>query len=160
MIPLDKRGSDSTNIEVKIGNKKIKSTLSVKLLEVHIDNKLNFNHHINKFCKSAGNQQNALTLLKSFLGLKETQVLVNSFIYSNFSYCPLVWAFSRKKSQNKIESLQKRALRFLLNNYDNSYEQLLEKSGKSNKNLWRIGFLCIEIYKTINGMNPWLIVEM
>ena len=90
VILLDKRGSDNTNIELKIGTEKIKSTLSVKLLGVHIDDKLNFNNHINKLCKSAGNQLNALTRLKSFLGLKERAVLVKSFIYSNFDHCPLV----------------------------------------------------------------------
>ena len=62
--------------------------------------------------------------------------------------------FSHKKSLNKIESLHKRALRFLLNDYENSYEELLEKSGKCNMNLRRIRFLSIEIYKTINSLNP------
>ena len=62
--------------------------------------------------------------------------------------------FSHKKSINKIESLHKRALRFLLNDYENSYEQLLEKLGKCNMNLRRIRLLCIEIYKTINSLNP------
>ena len=91
-----------------MGNEKIKSTSSVKLVGVHNDDKLNFNHHINKLCKSAGNQLNALTRLKSFLGLKERVVLVNSFIYSNFDYCPLVWMFSHESSlNNKIESLHK-----------------------------------------------------
>ena len=71
VVLLNKRGSDKTNKEVKIANKKIKSTSSVKLLGVHIDNKLNFNHHINKLCKSAANQLNALTRIKSFLGLKK-----------------------------------------------------------------------------------------
>ena len=79
VIFLEKRDSDNTNIKLKIGNEKIKSTSSVKLLGVHIDDKLNFNHHINKLCKSAGNQVNALRQLnhykstksKSFLGLKE-----------------------------------------------------------------------------------------
>ena len=27
-------------------------------------------------------------------------------------------------------------------------------SGKSSLNLWRMRFLCIEIYKTINSLNP------
>ena len=107
VIFLDKRRSDNTNIEVEIGNEKISSTSSVKLLGVHIDDKLNFNEHINKICKSAGNQLNALIRLKSFLGLKEKEVLVNSFIYSNFNYCPLVWMLSKKKSLDKIESLHK-----------------------------------------------------
>ena len=60
---------------------------------------------------------------------------------------------SHKKSLNKIESLHKRALRFLLNDYENSYEELLEKSGKCNMNLRRIRFLCSGIYK-INSLNP------
>ena len=127
VILLDKSRSDNTNIEVEIGNKKLSSTLSVRLLGVHLDDKLNFNEHVNKICKSAGNQLNALIRLKSFLGLKEKEVLVNSFIYSNFNYCALVWTLSHKKSLDKIESLHKRALRFLLNDYVSSYEQLLEK---------------------------------
>ena len=66
----------------------------------------------------------------------------------------VVWMFTHKKLLNKIESLNKRALRFLLNGYENSYEQLLEKSGKSNMNLRQITFLCIETYKTIDSLNP------
>ena len=103
VILLYKSGSDNTNIDVKIGNEKIKTTSSVKLLGVHIDDKLNFNHHINRLCKYAGNKLNALTRLKSFLVLKEREILVNSFIYSNFNYCPLVWMFSHKKSLKKLK---------------------------------------------------------
>ena len=135
VILLGKGRSDNANIEVEIGYEKISSTLSVKLLGVHIDDKLTFNEHINKICKSDGNQLNALIRLKSFLGLKEKDVLVNSFTYSNFNYCPLVWMLSHKKSLDKIGSLHKRALRFLLNDYVSSYEQLLEKSGKCNMNI-------------------------
>ena len=62
--------------------------------------------------------------------------------------------FSHKKLLNKIESLHKRALRFPLNHYEKTYEELTEKSGKCNMNLRRIRFLCIEIYKTINSLNP------
>ena len=62
--------------------------------------------------------------------------------------------FSNKKSLNKIESLDKRALRFLLSDYENSYEELLEKLGKCNMNLRQVRFLCVEIYKTFNSLNP------
>ena len=55
VIFLNKRGSDNAKIKLKIGNEKIKSTSSVKLFGVHIDGKLNFNHHIKKLFKSAGN---------------------------------------------------------------------------------------------------------
>ena len=90
VILLDKGIFNKTNIKVEIGGEKIRSTLSVKVLRVHNDDKLNFNEQINKLFKSAGNQLNTLIRLKSLLGLKEKEVLVNSFIYSNFNYCPLV----------------------------------------------------------------------
>ena len=62
--------------------------------------------------------------------------------------------FSSAQSLNKIEKLQKRALRFLLNDYDSTYEDLLEKSSYPNMDLRRQGTLCIEIYKTLNKSNP------
>ena len=52
-----------------------------------------------------------------------------------------------------MERLQKRALRSLINDYENSYEQLLEKSGKSNMKLRQLRFLCTKIYKTISSLN-------
>ena len=66
LILQDKGRFDNINIVVKIRNEKIRSTSLVKLLGVHIDDddKLNFNKHINKICKSTGNQLNALVRLK------------------------------------------------------------------------------------------------
>ena len=64
LILQDKGRSDNINIVVEIRNEKIRSNSLVKLLGVHIDDKLNFNKHINKICKSTGNQLNALTRLK------------------------------------------------------------------------------------------------
>ena len=73
---------------------------------------------------------------------------------SNFSYCPLVWMFSTAASLKKIENLQKRALRFLYNNYQLTYEELLDKANSLTMNVKRLRFLCVEIYKTINNLNP------
>ena len=78
-----------------------------KLLGIEIDDKLNFNHHINNICKSASNQLNALTRLKHLLGFKERKVLVNTFVMSNFNYCSLVWNFYSAQSLNIIENVQK-----------------------------------------------------
>ena len=61
--------------------------------------------------------------------------------------------FSNAASLKKIENLQKRALRFLYNNYQLSYEELLDKGNSSTMHVKRLRFLCVEIYKTIN-LNP------
>ena len=56
--------------------------------------------------------------------------------------------FSSKRSLNKIENLQKRALRFVLDDYTSSYELFLEKSGQPSMNLATERLLYIEVYKT------------
>ena len=112
-----------------------------------IDDQLNFNLHISNIFRSAANQLNALIRLKRFPAFEEKKTLINSYFYSNFSYCPLVWMFSSAKSLKKVASLQKIALRFLYDNCDSSYESLLKLARKSTMNVIRLRSLCIEILK-------------
>ena len=42
----------------------------------------------------------------------------------------------------------------MLNDHESSCEDLLNKSGNPRMNLRRTRSLCIEIYKTINNLNP------
>ena len=119
-IIIDKNKKCHTNETLKIRDKIITASLSVKLLDVQIDDQLNFNLHISNICRPAANQFNALKRLICFLAFEEKKTLINSYFYSNFNYCPKVWMFSSVKSLNKVESLQKRALRFLYDNYDSS----------------------------------------
>ena len=123
---------------------------------INIDQKniKNFSLHITKICRSAANQLHALIRLRMFLNFEEKKTLINSYFYSSFNYCPLVWMFSSAKSLNKVESLQKRALRFLYEDYVSSYEELLQKAGKKTMKVNRLRSLCIEIYKLINNINP------
>ena len=153
-IILDKKKSNLTNIPLTIDNQTVKLVPSVELLGINLDDKLNFNLHISNICRSSAIQLNALIRLKSYLSLNAKRILINSYIISNFSYCRLVWMFSTAKSLINIESLQKRALRFLYNDYSISYEGLLEKAGKVKMNAYRLRNLCVEIYKTINKLNP------
>ena len=100
------------------------------------------------------NQRNALIRLKWFLSSEAKKVLVNNYFYSNFNYCPLVWMCSSAKSLNKIGSPQKRALRYLYSDYESPYDTLLAKSGKVTMKASRLKSLCVEIYKSINSINP------
>ena len=70
---------------------------------------------------------------------------------SNFSYCTLGWNLPSAQLSNKIENLQNRTLCLLLNNYDSTYEDLLEKSGYPNMNLRRQRTPCIEICNKLNS---------
>ena len=82
------------------------------------------------------------------------EVVINSFIYSNFNYCPLVWHFSTNKSIEKTENIHKRCLRLTLNYYKSDHKALLGKSVKESVKVRRIKRLVIEIFKTVNELNP------
>ena len=69
---------------------------------------------------------------------------------SNFNYGPF---YTSVKSLNRIENLQKTALRSLLDDYESTYEQLLNKAGRSSMSINRLRTLCVEIYKTLYELN-------
>ena len=110
-IVLDKRRSNDTEVKFIIGSEQIQAVPSVDILGITIDDQLNFNLHIDNICQKSANQLKALIRLKRFLGNEERKVLINSFVLSNFNYCPLVWMLTNAKSVHKIEAIQKRALR-------------------------------------------------
>ena len=128
-ITIQKSNQTSKPKQFLIGKDFVEVASLAKLLGIHIDDQLSFNLHISK---SASKQLNALLRLKSFLGLEERNVVINSFISSNFNYCLLVWSIPSAKSLNKVEKLQKRALRFLHNDYSSSYKELLKKVRKKH----------------------------
>ena len=127
-----------------IDNKEIKTTNSIKLLCINIDDQLGFNEHISILCSKATMQLNALSKLQKYMGKSEKEAIINSFILSNFNYCPLVWHFSSCESIRKIEKIQKRCLRIILNDYESDYETLLRNSNKPTMEIRRLRTLVAE----------------
>ena len=78
------------------GNTTITSQNYVKVLGVSIDKHLTFNDHISSSCSKAARQLNAFARISKHLNLDSRRVIHQSFILSNFNYCPLVWHFCGK----------------------------------------------------------------
>ena len=87
-------------------------------------------------------------------------MLWNSFVLSNFNYCPLAWHFCYSKSLKKIEKIQQRVLWILYNDSTSDYNQLLNKSSKASMEVKRLGNLALEIFKTLNQLNPEYLKEI
>ena len=154
IISAKNNANNLVNTPIEIKGKTIYSTKSVKFLGINIENDLKFNDHISSLCKKASQQLNSLYKLNRYLTFESKNVLVNSFIYSNFNFCPLVWHITSQNSTRMIEKIQERSLRFLHNDFVSSYEELLKLSGKSTMMINRLKTLCTEIYKTLNRLNP------
>ena len=90
----------------RIGDTDISCEDNVSLLGVNIDFMLKFDDHVSDICKKASKQLAVLKRLGRFLTKQGKLVIYNSFIASNFSYCP-VSLKSVKKCQEVTRSVMK-----------------------------------------------------
>ena len=153
-IILNKCGRHSDLHKMNFSGFEITTEKNVNLLGINIDYKINFNKHIEILCKKAAGQLNAICRMGKYVGENEKAVLIQSFVQANFNYCPLVWFFTSPESLRKIERIQERALRILSNDYENTIEYLLRKSGKTTFLIKQHKNLAIKIFKTLNNLNP------
>ena len=106
------------------------------------------------FLICAARQINVLLRLRNVLN-QETKILIcMSFLYSSFNYCPLVWYFCSKASTDKLEKLQYRALRLVVNDFTSSYDDLLTKANMPTLHTRRIRTIAIEAFQILHKMSP------
>ena len=120
---LDLKTDD--NIVLDIGKVSIDVVSSVKLLGITKDSKLKFDQHVAKLCLNANNKISAFSRVSSYLNEKQSLLLYNSFIMSQFNYCPLIWMFCEKVANNELNHTHKRALRILFHDYISTFNELL-----------------------------------
>ena len=130
------------------------------LLGITIDRKLNFNSHIENLCREASKKLNALARIAHHLNGQQVNNIVNTFFYSHFNYCPLIWMFSSKQSNSKLEKIHERALRIISRNYKSDYSSLLEQNKECTFHVENLHSLMTEIYKTIADLNPTFMKEI
>ena len=100
-------GKLKDSYKLLIDNHEIDSENSITLLGIQIYNKLIFEKHVTALCQKAGCQFNALSRIHKYIGFQEIKILVDSFIFSNFNYCLLVWHFFSTALSQKIEKIRK-----------------------------------------------------
>ena len=140
----------------------ITSEPCVKALGVYIDNRLNFNEHVKRSSLKAARQLNALSRISKFLNFKSRKLVYQSFILSNFTYCPLVWHFCGKLNNSKIEKIQERALRIVCNDQISCYTELILKLKTCTMLQSRLNTILTEVFKSLNPnpVNPIYIREL
>ena len=141
---------------VKIGDALIWESSKEKLLGVTIDKNLTFNEHVLTLCRKAGRKVTALRRLVKFMPFFKRRILLNTFIESQFSYCPLIWMFHSRKLNHKINHIHERALRLVYNDYTSSFENLLLMDGSVSIHHRNIQKVATEMFKTKSNLSPEL----
>ena len=146
-------GSRDLSHEIMLNNNKITSSNEEKLLGIFLDSKLNFESHIGSLCRKAGQKISALARLKNYLTSNQRNLLLNSVIKSQFTYCPLIWMFTSRYLNNALNNIHERALRLIYNDHEKSFNSILTENNLKTIHQKNLEFLAIEIYKFQNGLS-------
>ena len=145
------------------GNKCSKATATIrsstimeneyeKLLGITFDKKLSFRKHIEDLSKKANQKLHALARLSTYIDPLKLEILINSFIKSQFNYCPLVWMFHDRVLNSKLNLIQERALRLVCKGSETECEDLMKRALTTHQH--NLQLFMTEIYKTKHSLNP------
>ena len=90
---------------ILVGKVSIYSSTEAKLLGVTFDSALRFDAHVSKLCKKANQKLHALLRVSMYMNYEERRIIMKSFITSQFGYCPLVWMFHSRGSNDRINKI-------------------------------------------------------
>ena len=111
-------------------------------------------------CKEAERKLCALRRVCKFLNLERLRSLMKAFIEFEFAYCPLVWMFCGRSSNNCNNHLYERALRIVYNDHSSTFQDLLLKDNSVSIHHRNIFLLAIELYKAKNNLSSQLMLEL
>ena len=111
----------------------IKQTQYESYLGVIIDNKLSFNQHIDDMSKKATNVLNLCSRNLHMCSKEAKNSACNMIVRPHQEYGSTCWNPYTKRNIDNLESVQRRAVRFVLSLYD--FRSTADLSGKIQKSL-------------------------
>ena len=145
-------GDKYSKATVTIRNSTVNEREYEKLLGITFDKKLSFRRHVEDLCKKGNQKLHALTRLSTYIDPIKLEILMNSFVKSQFNYCPLVWMFHERVSYSKLNLIQERALRLVCKGNETECKNLMKSTLTTHQH--NLQLLMIEIYKTKHSLNP------
>ena len=137
-----------------INGKTICCSNQIKLLGITVDNELKFKKHMEDLCKKASYKLHALRRIRRYLTVEKARTLTNAFTDRKFKYAPLIWMFVGKTLTNKICKIRHRTLQVVYNEYNKSYEELLQLNNNVSVHQRHLHYLALEVFKSLMHLNP------
>ena len=132
----------------------IKPTDNVKLLGMTLDEKLDYNMHINSLFKKCTRQLNVIGRLSKYLNMECKERIFDAFTISNLNYCSVIYHFCSVSDTKRLERIQKRFLRYLLNDFNSSYSELLTASCRNTLYTSRQRIILEHVFKIRHDLLP------
>ena len=108
----------TTDLKLSICATPIKEVTETRFLGVTFDSQLNWNAHITQLQKKLKVSFATIKRISEYIPSSNHKNIYHTIFESHLLYCISVWGGAKKKSIEKIFTLQKRAIRFLFGDYD------------------------------------------
>ena len=138
-------------------NQPLEEKDAVKYLGVTVHHKLSWNEHICNIVKKANSSIGSIGFLRRNLQIQQKHIKSNAYktlVRPQIEYASTVWDPFTQENQNKIEMVQRRAARFVCNNYSReaSVTAMLDELGWRSLKQRRTDQRLIMLYKIVNNL--------
>ena len=148
-------------ITVEINDCEVEEVDSVKSLGVYIDKHLNWSAHIEKISKKIASAIGALKRIRPYVTTDAAVCVYRALIQPHFDYCCSVWDGLGQTLSCKIQKLQDRAARIVMQaSYNASAGVLFDVLHWDNLSLRRKKFKANLMFKILNGKAPTYLQEL
>ena len=119
----------------------------MQLLGVSIDKDLTFNVHVKETVRKVSRKLQVLKRYKHLIPTHTKKRLYLAYFLPHLIYYSTVWFHCGKWNADIIEKLNESILRFVFNDFNNSYEKLLEEIYQPSLRARRINNMLILAYR-------------
>jgi len=98
---------------------------SIDIFGMNIDNKFQFDSHVSLVCKKVNNRLNVMRRFRKQISKATLVKLYKAFILPHFHYCSSVWHFCSAQNTEKLDTLNKRIIRFILDDFESTHNILI-----------------------------------
>ena len=148
-------------ITVEINDCEVEKVDSVKSLGVYIDKHRNWSTHIEKISKKIASANGALKRIRPYVTTDAAIHVYRALIQLHFDYCYSVWDGLGQILSSKIQKLQNRAARIVMQaSYNASAGALFDVLHWDILSLRRKKFKANLMFKILNGKAPTYLQEL
>ena len=153
------KSRNSTNVDIRISNDKLKRVKSQKILGVIFDEKLTWKDHINSIISKLNSCLGASRRARPYLNMKSLLTIYHSLMQSHVNYCLTTWgAWEPRGNKKLLQRLQAVCNKFFRAMYYLDRDQSVRSYLKSHNVLnifqnydYQVGQI---MHKAINGNLP------
>ncbi len=102
------------NVNLDVSGEPLERTNKMKYLGMILDEKLNFDEHVDYICNKAVNKLGILRKARDFLDLETSVLLYKSLVLPHFDYCDIVYASTSVTNLQRLQVMQNSACRTML----------------------------------------------